>query len=121
MLYNQKITLFSVSDILSLCYDHLDQTVHCSLKQKCYQRHIVALLDSDDGSDEDEDMGVETLPRITASEALNLVKIALYEEQQDQGDLIQQLNYYERRLEAWKLENQQQQDIQAYFEHSVSI
>ncbi|KGQ00690.1 hypothetical protein PAAG_12646 [Paracoccidioides lutzii Pb01] len=82
----------------------------CSSKQKCYQQHVISQLVSDDGSDEDKYMNIETLPRITASEALNLVKrVRLYEEQQDQGDqsLIQQLNYYERRLGARKLENQQ--------------
>ncbi|EFW15105.1 predicted protein [Coccidioides posadasii str. Silveira] len=44
-------------------------------------------------------------------------KLCLYEEQQDKGDteLIQQLNYYERRLGARRLENQQQLDIRAYF------
>ncbi|ODH42865.1 hypothetical protein ACO22_01136 [Paracoccidioides brasiliensis] len=52
---------------------------------KRYQQYIIAQLDSDDGSDEDEDMNIETLPRITASETLNLVKwLRLYEEQQDQ-------------------------------------
>ncbi|KGQ01262.1 hypothetical protein PAAG_12033 [Paracoccidioides lutzii Pb01] len=78
MLYNQKIALFSVSEILSSCDDHLDQTVtvHCFSKQKRCQRHIIALLDSDDGSDADEDMNIETLPRITASEALKFGKKA---------------------------------------------
>ncbi|KMU82065.1 hypothetical protein CISG_09595 [Coccidioides immitis RMSCC 3703] len=45
-------------------------------------------------------------------------KLHLNEERQDKGDreLIQQLNCYERRLRAWRLENQQQQqDIRAYF------
>ncbi|KGM91974.1 uncharacterized protein PADG_11954 [Paracoccidioides brasiliensis Pb18] len=56
-----------------------------NLNQKRYQQYIIAQLDSDDGSDEDEDMNIETLPRITASETLNLVKwLRLYEEQQDQ-------------------------------------
>ncbi|KJF60472.1 uncharacterized protein CIMG_12991 [Coccidioides immitis RS] len=49
-------------------------------------------------------------------------KLHLNEERQDKGDreLIQQLNCYERRLRAWRLENQQQQqDIRAYFASKI--
>ncbi|KGY15034.1 hypothetical protein PABG_12149 [Paracoccidioides brasiliensis Pb03] len=95
------ITLSSISEILSSCYDHLDQTVHYSSKQTRYQQYTIAQLDSDDGSDEDEDMNTESRSQITASEASEASEVVkmhhLYEEQQDQGDqsLIQQLNYYD--------------------------
>ncbi|EFW22587.1 predicted protein [Coccidioides posadasii str. Silveira] len=88
------------------------------------EQHVIVLLDPADESEEDEDLATEMLPLITPLEALDLVKrLQLYEEQQDQGDqqLIQQLNSYESKIAARRLQTQQQQDIRAYFQCAPPI
>lgn len=85
---------------------------------KDLEQHIIEQLEPEEPEDEEETIYMEEDPQITVTEALDMVKrLRLYEEQQDKGDteLIQQLNHYERRLGARRLEKQQQQDIRAFF------
>ncbi|EER25802.1 hypothetical protein CPC735_042460 [Coccidioides posadasii C735 delta SOWgp] len=86
------------------------------------ERHIIEQLELEELEDEEEKeketINLEADLQISTTEALDMVKrLRLYEEWQDKGDteLIQQLNHYERRLGARRLENQQHQDIRAYF------
>ncbi|KMP06097.1 hypothetical protein CIRG_05778 [Coccidioides immitis RMSCC 2394] len=83
------------------------------------ERHIIEQLEPEDEK-EKETINLEADLQISTTEALDMVKrLGLYEEWQDKGDteLIQQLNHYERRLGARRLENQQHQDIRTYFRH----
>nr|KMM72253.1 centromere binding protein Cbh2 [Coccidioides posadasii RMSCC 3488] len=82
------------------------------------ERRIIEQLEPEEPEDEEETINMEADPQISTTEALDIVKrLRLYEEQQDKGDteVIQRLNHYERRLEARRLENQQRQDMTAYF------
>ncbi|OJD12836.1 hypothetical protein AJ78_06638 [Emergomyces pasteurianus Ep9510] len=82
------------------------------------EQHIIEQLELEKEKKEKETLHMKFNIQITNTKILDMIKkLCLYEEQQDKGDteLIQRLNHYERRLEDQRLENRQQQDIQAFF------
>ncbi|OJD15333.1 hypothetical protein AJ78_04417 [Emergomyces pasteurianus Ep9510] len=82
------------------------------------EQHIIEQLKLKEEKKEKKTLYIEFDMQIITTEALDMIKkLRLYKEQQDKEDteLIQRLNHYERRLEARRLEKQQQQDIRAFF------